>query len=115
MRQVDHFIHGGAGAAGTRFADIMDPNNGGAFPPDGAATTPPSYGGNQMNEGYVVLAVLKNVSASNLAAGNFNPNYPPNGGAAAGQQGNGQQGGGKQSQDHRARVSFRGRSAIRKR
>jgi Ca2+-binding RTX toxin-like protein len=36
------------------------------------------------NEGYVVLAILKNVSASNLAAGNFNPNYPPNGGAAAG-------------------------------
>jgi len=29
MRQVDHFIHGGAGASGTRFADIMDPNNGG--------------------------------------------------------------------------------------
>jgi malonate-semialdehyde dehydrogenase (acetylating) / methylmalonate-semialdehyde dehydrogenase len=29
MRQVEHFIHGGAGTAGTRFADIMDPNNGG--------------------------------------------------------------------------------------
>jgi hypothetical protein len=29
MRQVDHFISGGAGSAATRFADIMDPNNGG--------------------------------------------------------------------------------------
>lgn len=29
MRQIDHFIAGGAGATATRFADIMDPNNGG--------------------------------------------------------------------------------------
>ena len=29
MRQIDHFISGGAGVAGTRFGDIMDPNNGG--------------------------------------------------------------------------------------
>ncbi len=28
MRQIDHFIVGGAPAA-TRFADVMDPNNGG--------------------------------------------------------------------------------------
>jgi malonate-semialdehyde dehydrogenase (acetylating) / methylmalonate-semialdehyde dehydrogenase len=29
MRQIDHFISGGAGPAGARFAEIMDPNNGG--------------------------------------------------------------------------------------
>ena len=29
MRQIDHFISGGAGASATRFGDIMDPNNGG--------------------------------------------------------------------------------------
>ncbi len=29
MRQINHFISGGAGAASTRFGDIMDPNNGG--------------------------------------------------------------------------------------
>ncbi len=29
MRQIDHFISGGTGPAATRFADIMDPNNGG--------------------------------------------------------------------------------------
>ncbi len=29
MRQIDHFISGGAGARASRFADIMDPNNGG--------------------------------------------------------------------------------------
>ena len=29
MRQIDHYIAGGTGFAGTRFADIMDPNNGG--------------------------------------------------------------------------------------
>jgi malonate-semialdehyde dehydrogenase (acetylating) / methylmalonate-semialdehyde dehydrogenase len=29
MRQIDHFISGGTGAAATRFGDIMDPNNGG--------------------------------------------------------------------------------------
>jgi Ca2+-binding RTX toxin-like protein len=40
-------------------------------------------------EGYVVLAILKGVSKDNLAASNFNPNYPPNGGAAAGQLLNG--------------------------
>ena len=28
MRQIDHFISGGAGASATRFGDIMDPNNG---------------------------------------------------------------------------------------
>ena len=29
MRQIDHFISGGAGASPVRFGDIMDPNNGG--------------------------------------------------------------------------------------
>ena len=29
MRQIDHFIAGGPGVPNTRFADIMDPNNGG--------------------------------------------------------------------------------------
>jgi malonate-semialdehyde dehydrogenase (acetylating) / methylmalonate-semialdehyde dehydrogenase len=29
VRQIDHFISGGAGAVSTRFGDIMDPNNGG--------------------------------------------------------------------------------------
>ena len=29
MRQIDHFISGGAGASSVRFGDIMDPNNGG--------------------------------------------------------------------------------------
>ncbi len=29
MRQIDHFISGGAGASATRFGDVMDPNNGG--------------------------------------------------------------------------------------
>jgi malonate-semialdehyde dehydrogenase (acetylating) / methylmalonate-semialdehyde dehydrogenase len=29
VRQIDHFISGGAGPAGARFAEIMDPNNGG--------------------------------------------------------------------------------------
>jgi malonate-semialdehyde dehydrogenase (acetylating) / methylmalonate-semialdehyde dehydrogenase len=29
MRQIDHFISGGTGPAGSRFADVMDPNNGG--------------------------------------------------------------------------------------
>jgi hypothetical protein len=33
------------------------------------------------NEGYVVLAVLKNVSASNLVSGNFNPNFELPGGS----------------------------------
>jgi malonate-semialdehyde dehydrogenase (acetylating)/methylmalonate-semialdehyde dehydrogenase len=28
MRQIDHFISGGAGASSARFGDIMDPNNG---------------------------------------------------------------------------------------
>ena len=29
MRQIDHFISGGAGASASRFGEIMDPNNGG--------------------------------------------------------------------------------------
>jgi hypothetical protein len=29
MRQIDHFISGGAGASSVRFGDIMDLNNGG--------------------------------------------------------------------------------------
>jgi malonate-semialdehyde dehydrogenase (acetylating) / methylmalonate-semialdehyde dehydrogenase len=29
MRQIDHFISGGAGSASARFGDVMDPNNGG--------------------------------------------------------------------------------------
>jgi malonate-semialdehyde dehydrogenase (acetylating) / methylmalonate-semialdehyde dehydrogenase len=29
MRQIDHFISGGIGVLGSRFADVMDPNNGG--------------------------------------------------------------------------------------
>ncbi len=28
MRQIDHFIAGGTGVSGTRFGDVMDPNNG---------------------------------------------------------------------------------------
>jgi malonate-semialdehyde dehydrogenase (acetylating) / methylmalonate-semialdehyde dehydrogenase len=28
MRQIDHLIHGGAGAAAMRFGDVFDPNNG---------------------------------------------------------------------------------------
>ena len=29
MRQIDHFLSGGAGSSPTRFGDVMDPNNGG--------------------------------------------------------------------------------------
>ena len=29
MRQIDHVIAGGAGAAPVRFGDVFDPNNGG--------------------------------------------------------------------------------------
>ena len=28
MRQIDHFISGGAGSASKRFGDVFDPNNG---------------------------------------------------------------------------------------
>jgi malonate-semialdehyde dehydrogenase (acetylating)/methylmalonate-semialdehyde dehydrogenase len=29
MRQIDHFISGSAAVPGSRFGDVMDPNNGG--------------------------------------------------------------------------------------
>ena len=47
-----------------------------SFDADGSAGTA---------EGLVVIARLQNVTASTLIAANFNPNYPPDGGAAVGQ------------------------------